>query len=334
MCEKTLCRLLLRVFAVGFVLFSLFYNVKADAEVPMVREHCDYEVPEDQVFDADFIAVRRALKVDKKEKFRVKVFMRNTGNMPWFNGESTCSGPHMSLGTENNRDSGSFFYSNDPEDNWEGANRVGMDQLRIDPGEIASFTFYGDSGKKDDVRKQYFAPVVEGITWIDDAKFSYDVVIGDHEVTPSELRRKMLFAGFSGSVLNLDLNGGKKVLVDLSDQRMQLLIGNYLVREFPVSTGKASTPTPVGETYVMLKQEVRVGGAAPHYIMPKFQMFRAGGYGLHALPSLSFDNGYFWTEARNHIGIPVSHGCIRLLPEDADFAFEFTDVGTPVVVQR
>jgi len=82
----------------------------------------------------------------------------------------------------------------------------------------------------------------------------------------------------------------------------------------------------------MEKNEVRVGAAAPHYVMPYFQRLTAGGVGLHALPSLSNDNGTFWTEAKEHIGTPVSHGCVRMLPEDAKIAFEFTDIGDSVEV--
>ena len=85
--------------------------------------------------------------------------------------------------------------------------------------------------------------------------------------------------------------------------------------------------------------------------MPKWMAFRPG-YGIHALPSLGsaslrskirsyrdgevptslFTDDVFWKEALSHIGIPVSHGCIRLLPDDAEFAFNFTPVGTRVVV--
>ena len=80
---------------------------------------------------------------------------------------------------------------------------------------------------------------------------------------------------------------------------------------------------------------MRIGAKPPHYVMPKFMMFRQGGYGIHALPSLSRKGGdVFWTEARSHIGRPVSHGCIRVLPEDANFVYDFAEVGTPVDVQR
>jgi len=295
------------------------------------KENCSWDVPEEIEYSADFIAVRRNLKVDDGKKFRVKAFVRNTGNTPWFSGESTCKGSIMSLGTtrEQDRESALFIEG----ENWESKNRIGMDQLRVEPGEIASFTFYAEV-EDDDVLKEYFAPVISGVTWLEDAEFGFDIVAGEPDEDKTAIRKKLLFAGYSGSVLDMNLNGEKVIAIDLSKQEAEIKLDGKLVNKFRVSTGAAHTPTPVGNYDISLKQEIRIGGAAPHYVMPKFMWFRAGGYGLHALPSLGTDGGYFWTEARDHIGTPVSHGCIRMLPEDADFTFEFADLGTKVVVER
>ena len=293
---------------------------------------CGFEAPDDKTYGAQLVAVRRQLRVNTNENFRVKVFMKNTGSMPWFANKSTCLGPKASLGTDNERDHESVFYE-EGLDGWESYNRVAMDQYRTNPGEIASFTFIAKAGSRADVYKEYFAPVMKDIQWIDDARFSFDVMVGDTGDRASDIRKKMTYATVSGSVSDIDLSAEKVVVVDLSEQNLYIKLGDYVVRKFRVSTGAAATPTPVGETSIFLKQHVRVGNKPPHYVMPKFQMFRAGGYGFHALPSLGGDGGIFWTEARNHIGIPVSHGCVRLLPEDADWLFDFTDIGTKVIVQ-
>ena len=306
--------------------------VSSDTPSDAPVESCSFESPEDKIYDAQFITVRRTLKVSPGEAFRVKAFVKNDGNTPWFSGKSTCAGSHMSLGTDNGRDLNSTFYSATL-DGWEESTRIGMDQLRVDPGEIASFTFYAQAGDEPDVYKAYFTPVIEAVTWIDDASFSFEVIIGEVAENSETLRTKMLYAGETGSVLDINLDGEKSILVDLSDQQLFLMLDDVVIRKFRVSTGAPATPTPTGVTSITLKQEIRVGGKAPHYIMPNFMWFRAGGYGLHALPSLGNDGGWFWTEARDHIGIPVSHGCIRMLPEDSDFAFEFAEIGTTVTVQ-
>lgn len=298
---------------------------------------CYYPIPtEGEKISAEFVTVRNKLRVDSGDEFRVKVFVKNTGNTPWFPSDSMCGGTKMSLGTDKDKDRNSVFYNpdvNEDDNNWEGPNRVGMDQERINPGEIASFTFWSKAQETPEVYKEYFTPIANNSAWLDNSQFSFYVMIGDTDENKTDLRKKMLYASSSGPVTDINLNGEKKLIIDLSEQKLYMTLDGKVLREFMVSTGGYKTPTPKGEYSIKLKQEVRVSGKAPHYIMPKFMWFREGGYGIHALPSLGSDGGVFWTEARTHIGRPVSHGCVRLLPEDADFVYEFTDLGTKVSVQ-
>ncbi|MEK7085609.1 MAG: L,D-transpeptidase, partial [Patescibacteria group bacterium] len=269
--------------------------IDKDEEEPVVTEHvenintgddvCGFEVPEKKTYGAQLIAIRRQLRVEPGKNFRVKIFMKNTGSMPWFSNKSECLGPKMSLGTDRERDRDSYFYDENLH-GWEASNRIGMDQYRADPGSIASFTFLADAGKKADVYKEYFTPVLKDLQWIDDAQFSFEVMVGDTGESASDIRKKMMFAGTSGPVTDIDLNAPKTFVVDLSEQNLYVKLGDNVVRTFRVSSGAPATPTPVGETNILLKQWVRVGAKPPHYVMPRFMMFRAGGYGFHALPSL------------------------------------------------
>lgn len=337
------CKKLAAIISTGLVVSVICAAVAyAEAKINRVTtpkelkpiEDCYFSLPDDKIYDAQLIAVKRELKVDAGQTFQVKVFLKNTGSMPWFSNKSMCLGPKMSLGADNSRDEASVFYS-EKLANWESPNRVGMDQLKISPGEIASFTFLGLAPENPNAIKQFFTPVLKDLQWIDNAKFIVDVVVGDPGDTAMNLRKKLLYANVSGSAADINLNGEKVLKVDLSEQKLYVLLDGKVVREFPVSSGQPKKyPTPTGETKIILKQNVRIAAAPPHYIMPRFMMFKAGGYGFHALPSLGNDGGVFWTEARNHIGRPVSHGCVRLLPEDADFAFDFTEIGTKVVVQK
>lgn len=338
------------ILAVGvMVLFSSFPmasalepSVAATSTVENVEvktsADCFFTTPEQKSFEAKVVTVRRKLKVDEGEIFRVKAFVKNTGNMPWFNDESGCEGPKMFLGTDKDRDRNSEMFTTDVSEgevnNWITPNRIRMDQKRINPGEVASFTFWNDAGSDNEVFKEYFTPVVEAEKWIDNAGISFEVIVGELTENAVDLRKKISYRTKSGSVSDIDLNGAKSLHVDISEQKLLVYLGDEVVREFRVSTGAPSTPTPIGSYSISLKQWSRVGVKAPHYIMPRFMMWRSGGYGFHALPSLGTDGGVFWTEARNHIGIPVSHGCIRLLPEDADFVYEFAEIGTAVEIAR
>ena len=287
-------------------------------------------------YDAQIITVRKKFKFDLNEEFKVKVYVKNAGNTPWFSPDSKCEGTRVYLGTT--RDDGRFsqFYtSNDNKyTGWATRNKVRMDEgnLRVEPGEIASFTFYAKADSENSIFREYFAPQLDDGTYLKNAEFKVDIYSGENDENDEATRTKLFYAYRSMDIDEIDADGEKSIEVDLSEQKMALKIDNYVVREFKVSSGKSSTPTPKGTFKVMEKNEVRVGAASPHYIMPYFQRLTAGGVGLHALPSLGNDGDTFWTEAKEHIGTPVSHGCVRMLPEDAEAAFAFTDIGDSVEV--
>lgn len=290
-------------------------------------------------YSAQVITVRKKFRYQEGELFRVQAYIKNEGNMPWYSPDSKCIGARVYLGTTRDYDRDSEFYTS-PKDvkadsnSWVSPSRIRLDkgQMRVDPGEVASFTFWARADEDPSVYREYFAPVVKDVKWMDEAEFKVDVYSGETDETAQELRKKLLYAYKSMKVDNMKVDGERSVEVDLSDQKLILKIDDYVIREFTVSTGASETPTPKGTFKIFLKNEVRVGHAAPHYIMPRFQMFTAEGAGLHALPSLGNDGGVFWTEALEHIGQPMSHGCVRMLPEDADFAFEFTEVGDEINV--
>jgi len=337
---KKLFVVMLAITAIAATFATTAAAAKTDTvtEPVPVSHECVFVVPEGgEKISAELVTVRNSLRVDTGEKFHVKVFLKNTGNTPWFSSKSSCAGNKISLGTDMSKDHNSVFYNKDikeDDNNWESPSRVGMDQEKIIPGEIASFTFWSKAQKNPDIFKEYLTPIVNNTTWLDNAQSSFYVMIGDTVEGKTAERKKMLYAYQSGSVRDINLDGEKKLTVDLSEQKVTVTLDGKTIREFRVSTGAYKTPTPVGEYSIKLKQDVRVGGKAPYYIMPKFMWFRTGGYGFHALPSLRTDGGRFWTEARTHIGVPVSHGCIRLLPEEADFLYEFADLGTKVSVKR
>ncbi len=297
--------------------------------------NCNVDLPEKQNYSAKFIAVRKKAFVAKGEIFKTEVYIQNTGNMPWFSFDSGCKMPAVNLGTERTRDRASTFYFNDPSitSNWLGNNRIKMETKRVDPQNIATFSFWSKAPQEDGYYREFFEPLVEGVTWINGGIFHTDTKVGEPVVDPAQ-KEWWTYIEESTDLSKLDLTQEKSIEVDLSSQTMWLKIGDHVVRQFRVSTGKSRTPTPVGTTKIIEKREVRVAGKAPHYIMPKWMMYRKGGYGIHALPSLANDRGVYWREALSHIGIPVSHGCIRLLPKDAEYAYNFAEVGTTVTVHR
>jgi lipoprotein-anchoring transpeptidase ErfK/SrfK len=104
---------------------------------------------------------------------------------------------------------------------------------------------------------------------------------------------------------------------------------------FPASMGRPEYPTPVGSytilskerTVVMDSSSVGIPVDAPDgYLLTVDYAVRisSGGLFVHSAPwavnSLGYDN--------------VSHGCISLSPEDAEWYFNTVNVGDPVIVQE
>lgn len=129
--------------------------------------------------------------------------------------------------------------------------------------------------------------------------------------------------------------GRQAIYVDLSEQKLALIESGMIIAKYPVSSGASDTPTPRGEFQIHRKQPLRISNLETPYRMPYYMAFTENqSHGLHALPYLgeSPEDSDYWQEARSHIGIPVSHGCVRLLPEDAEKMYEWIEVGTKVII--
>ena len=94
-----------------------------------------------------------------------------------------------------------------------------------------------------------------------------------------------------------------------------------------VSSGKRGMETPTGEFKVMAKA-VRPWSKEHGLFMPWFLQFTNLGHGIHELPE--WPGGY--KEGANHLGTPVSHGCVRLGIGPAKIVYDWADVGTPIVI--
>lgn len=116
---------------------------------------------------------------------------------------------------------------------------------------------------------------------------------------------------------------GRYFLVDLSDQRLYAYEGDNLVRSTLISSGRSGTPTVTGTFYVYLRYEsTRMRG--PGYDLPNvpYTMYFYKGYGLH---------GTYW---HNNFGTPMSHGCVNMPTPEAEWAYNWSTYGTPVIVRH
>jgi lipoprotein-anchoring transpeptidase ErfK/SrfK len=122
---------------------------------------------------------------------------------------------------------------------------------------------------------------------------------------------------------------GRWIDVSLSTQTITAYEGTRAVRSALVSTGVAKTPTPVGRfaIYVRYKSQTMSGGSKAsndYYYLPNVPnvMYFYEAYALH---------GTYW---HRNFGRPMSRGCVNLSLADAEWFFNWADIGTPVVVRN
>jgi lipoprotein-anchoring transpeptidase ErfK/SrfK len=107
----------------------------------------------------------------------------------------------------------------------------------------------------------------------------------------------------------------KAIVVDLPGQVFGAYEHGRLIRWGPVSTGSEQHATPSGMYHLDWKSRLRVSSVDPTWIMPYYYNFSHIGLGMHE----------YVMEGR-----PASHGCVRLLRDDAVFIFDWGAPGTPV----
>lgn len=114
-----------------------------------------------------------------------------------------------------------------------------------------------------------------------------------------------------------------KILVDLSEQRLFAYNGTDLIKTFLVSTGLAGTPTHLGNFHISQKIYSK-NYSGPGYYLP------------NTLWNMRFDgqrllHGAYW---HNNFGHPMSHGCINISYENAEWLYNNTPMYTDVEVKN
>ncbi|MBU1119214.1 Ig-like domain-containing protein [Patescibacteria group bacterium] len=126
---------------------------------------------------------------------------------------------------------------------------------------------------------------------------------------------------------------GKYVDIDISEQLLTIFEDGRSLGSFRTSTGKYSMPTPYG-TFKVLNKSPQAYSSKYNLYMPYWMAFTGAGHGIHELPFWKYRGGAEYKERESHLGIRVSHGCVRLGVGPAEIVYNFADVGTPVVVHE
>lgn len=126
------------------------------------------------------------------------------------------------------------------------------------------------------------------------------------------------------------VGGPKKILVDISEQRMYVYEGDTLIWTFVASTGMGNS-TRVG-TFRVQSKIPNAYGATWNIWMPYWLgIYWSGSLenGIHALPILP-NGATLWA---GYLGTPISYGCVVLSTADAQTLYNWAEIGTPVIIQ-
>ncbi len=113
------------------------------------------------------------------------------------------------------------------------------------------------------------------------------------------------------------------IQINLTTQRLTAWVGGNQISSVIVSTGKPSTPTYPGIFKIQSKHRIeRMVGS--DYDVPNvpYAMYYHRGYAIH---------GSYW---HNQFGKAVSRGCTNVSMVYAKWLFEWTTVGTSVIIHH
>jgi LysM repeat protein len=125
--------------------------------------------------------------------------------------------------------------------------------------------------------------------------------------------------------------GGKRIVVDLSEQHLYAYEGSSLVYSFVASSGAAPYYTRTGQFSVLSKIRNAYGSSWNIWMPYWLGIYWAGSTqnGIHALP-ISASGQTLWA---GYLGRPISYGCIVLGTYQAQLLYNWATIGTPVSIR-
>jgi lipoprotein-anchoring transpeptidase ErfK/SrfK len=119
----------------------------------------------------------------------------------------------------------------------------------------------------------------------------------------------------------------RRIEVNLSQQWLYAYEGDLLVYDAPVATGRDGFNTPTGnyavyDTYRTQTMAGSAGGETWNVPNIPWVMYVVGGVAIH---------GTYWHDKFGS-GYRLSHGCINVGMDDAEWLYNWAGVGTPVSI--
>jgi hypothetical protein len=174
----------------------------------------------------------------------------------------------------------------------------------------------------------------DGITW-------YKVVFDEWLRYPERLKGDWYVAADYVRVIhppvetdytpNVTPQSLKRIIVDRSEQKLYAYDGDTLFMIATTSTGLDSTPTPRGVFTVYRKTPSRyMQGPLPNLASDQYYDLPGVPWNLYFTEGGAVIHGAYW---HNSFGTPYSHGCVNLLPQEAEKLYLWADIGMSVTVR-
>lgn len=117
-----------------------------------------------------------------------------------------------------------------------------------------------------------------------------------------------------GQILCIPANPLKlEFRINIAAKTLSVYQNGVIVKEYPIATGKDTTPTPQG-VFTIVNKQLDPGG--PYGT--RWMGLSKKGYGIHG------------TNDPSSIGTAASNGCIRMFNRDVEELFDITNTGTVV----
>jgi len=162
---------------------------------------------------------------------------------------------------------------------------------------------------------------------------------------PNEMIQKQAPMKVNQNLLKQATQDNSRIVVSIPKQRAYLMIGEQIVADAPVSSGKRGHETPRGHFTVMEKDPNHHSSLYGDFVDRSGRIVRAGvSAHIDSAPSGTHFAGaamkWFLRLTGEgvgmHIGIlpgyPASHGCVRESVDGAKLFYDHAKVGTPVDV--
>ena len=121
------------------------------------------------------------------------------------------------------------------------------------------------------------------------------------------------------------------MIFDLSDQQVWLLRADDTVARTYLASGSRYGQLRPGNYKVFSKSSITTSwnSNARMQYMVRFARGPQANIGFHSIPR--YPNGHY-SQTEAQLGYPLSDGCVRQRLSDAKALWDFTPVGTPVIV--